>query len=155
MGTASCFDPRNQRSRIFNVDCSHTEPRREGHQRQVRGPGMAVTDPPWRAKQKGWKRRFGDGLFGLLNRLFHGPPWLTFLIMGMAAGGLALCSFNLLFLFQANYNLLFTYGAMAAFDGGLLQFLELAAWGYVALACYVVVEGCLEGLLGRVRRARL
>jgi hypothetical protein len=94
-------------------------------------------------------------LFKLLDRLFHGPPWLTFLTMGMAAGGLALCSFNLLFLFQSNYNLLFTYGAMAAFDGGLLQFLELAAWGYVALACYIVVEGCLEGLLARVRRARL
>ena len=61
------------------------------------------------------------GLFALLNRLFHGPAWLTFLVMGMAAGGLALSSFNLLFLFQANYHLLFTYGAMAAFDGGLLQ----------------------------------
>jgi hypothetical protein len=94
------------------------------------------------------------GLFALLNRLFHGPAWLTFLVMGMAAGGLALCSFNLLFLFQANYNLLFTYGAMAAFDGGLLQFIELTAWGYLALACYVVVEGCLEGLLTRIRRAR-
>ncbi len=93
-------------------------------------------------------------LFRLLHRIFHGPSWLTFLVMGMAGGGLALCSFNLLFLFQANYNLLFTYGAMAAFDGGLLQFVELAAWGYVALACYIVVEGCLEGLLIRVRRAR-
>ena len=93
------------------------------------------------------------GLFALLNRLFHGPAWLTFLVMGMAAGGLALCSFNLLFLFQANYNLLFSYGAMAAFDGGLLQFVELT--GYLALACYVVVEGCLEGLLTRIRRSRL
>ena len=95
------------------------------------------------------------GVFALLNRLFHGPAWLTFLVMGMAAGGLALSSFNLLFLFQANYHLLFTYGAMAAFDGGLLQFIELAVWGYLALACYVVVEGCLEGLLSRIRRARL
>ena len=96
------------------------------------------------------------GLFALLNRLFHhGPAWLTFLVMGMAAAGLTLCSFNLLFLFQANYHLLFTYGAMAAFDGGLLQFIELTAWGYLALACYVVVEGCLDGLLTRVRRARL
>jgi hypothetical protein len=93
-------------------------------------------------------------LFALLNRLFHGSAWLTFLVMGMAAAGLALCSFNLLFLFQANYHLLFTYGAMAAFDGGLLQFIELAAWGYLALACYVVVEGCLEGLLTRARRER-
>ena len=90
----------------------------------------------------------------LLNRLFHGPAWLTFLVMGMAAGGLALCSFNLLFTFQANYNLLFKYGAMAAFDGGLLQFIELAAWGYLALACYAVVEGCLEGLFTRTHRAR-
>jgi hypothetical protein len=90
----------------------------------------------------------------LLNHLFHGPAWLTFLVMGIAAGGLALCSFNLLFLFQANFNLLWRYGAMAAFDGGVLQLVELAAWGYLALACYVVVEGCLDGLLTRIRRSR-
>ena len=66
-----------------------------------------------------------------------------------------LCSFGRPFLFQANYHLLFTYGAMAAFDGGLLQFIELTAWGDLAIACYVVAEGCLEGLLTRIRRARL
>jgi hypothetical protein len=93
-------------------------------------------------------------LLKVLNRLFHGPAWLAFLAMGIGAGGLALCSFNLLFLFQANFKLLWTYGAMAAFDGGALQLVELAAWGYVALACYVVVEGCLEGLLSRIRRER-
>jgi hypothetical protein len=43
------------------------------------------------------------GLLALLNRLFHGPPWLTFLAMGVAGGGLALCSFNLLFLSHANF----------------------------------------------------
>src|SRR5580658_10978309 len=93
-------------------------------------------------------------LLRLLNWLFHRPPWLTFLSMGLAAGGFALCSFNLLYLFQANFNLIVTYGAMAAFDGGILQFIELAAWGYLALACYVVVEGCLEGLLQRIHKAR-
>ena len=93
-------------------------------------------------------------LLKLLNRLFHGPPWLTFVVMGIAAGGLALCSFNLLFLFQANFNLLWRYGAMAAFDGGILQFAELAAWGYLAIACYVVFEGCLDGLLTRIRHSR-
>jgi hypothetical protein len=93
-------------------------------------------------------------LINLLHRLFHGPPWLTFLVMGLAAGGLALCSFNLLFLFQANLGLLWTYGAMAAFDGGVLQLVELAGWGYLALAFYVVFEGCLDGLLGRVHRRR-
>ena len=90
-------------------------------------------------------------LLRLLNWLFHRPPWLAFLLMGIAAGGFALCSFNLLYLFQANFNLIATYGAMAAFDGGILQLIELTAWGYLALACYVVVEGCLEGLLIRTR----
>jgi hypothetical protein len=93
-------------------------------------------------------------LLKLLSRLFHGPAWLTFLFMGIAAGGFALCSFNLLFLFQANINLIGTYGAMAAFDGGILQFIALTAWGYLALACYVVFEGCLDGVLLRIHRAR-
>lgn len=94
------------------------------------------------------------GLLRLLNRLFHGPAWLTFLVMGIAAGGLALCSLNLLSLFQANFDLLRTYGAMAAFDGGLIQLAELIFWGYLALACYVVFKGCLDGLLTRIHRAR-
>ncbi len=38
-------------------------------------------------------------LLKLLNLLFHGPAWLTFLIMGLAAGGVTLCSINLLSLF--------------------------------------------------------
>jgi hypothetical protein len=94
------------------------------------------------------------GFLKLLNRLFHGPAWLAFLVMGLAAGGFALCSLNLLSLFQANLNLIATYGAMAAFDGGLVQFLELTAWGYLALAFYVVFKGCLDGLLHRIHRAR-
>jgi hypothetical protein len=94
------------------------------------------------------------GFLKLLNRLFHGPAWLAFLVMGLAAGGFALCSLNLLSLFQANLNLIATYGAMAAFDGGLVQFLELTGWGYLALAFYVVFKGCLDGLLHRIHRAR-
>ena len=94
------------------------------------------------------------GLLQLLNRLFHGPAWLMFLVMGLAAGALALCTVNLLTLFQANFNLLLAYGAMAAFDGGVLQFVELTLWGYLALACYVVFKGCLDGLLARIHKAR-
>ena len=93
-------------------------------------------------------------LLRLLNRLFHGPAWLTFLTMGLAVGGFAFCSLNLFDLFRANIRLILNYGAMAAFDGGLIQLLQLAGWGYLALACYVVVEGCLDGLLQRVRKAR-
>ena len=43
---------------------------------------------------------------------------------------------------------------MAAFDGGLVQFLELTAWGYLALAFYVVFKGCLDGLLHRTIGAK-
>jgi len=93
-------------------------------------------------------------LLRLLNRLFHAPAWLAFLAMGVAAGGFALCSLNLLYLFKANIGLIATYGAMAAFDGGLTQFVELVGWGYLALGCYVVFKGCLEGLLQRIHRSR-
>ncbi|MBV8106703.1 MAG: hypothetical protein JO223_19140 [Hyphomicrobiales bacterium] len=93
-------------------------------------------------------------LLKLLNRLFHGPGWLTFVVMGIAAGGVTLCSLNLLSLFQANFNLLATYGAMAAFDGGILQLVELILWGYLALAFYVVFKGCLDVLLVRIHKAR-
>ena len=77
------------------------------------------------------------------------PSWLKFLAMGAAASGLALCSFNLLFLFQANLSLIATYGAM---DGGILQFLQLTVWGYMALVFYVLFEVCLHGLIDRIRR---
>jgi hypothetical protein len=88
-------------------------------------------------------------LFNLLNRLFRGSSWLKLLAMGVAASGLALCSFNLLFLFQANLSLIATYGAM---DGGILQFLQLTVWGYMALVFYVLFEVCLHGLIDRIRR---
>lgn len=89
----------------------------------------------------------------LLHRLFHGPAWLAFLVMGLAAGAFALCSYNLFDLFRANFQLIANYGAMAIFDGGLLQFLELTFWGYLGLACYVVFKGCVDGLLTRIHRS--
>jgi hypothetical protein len=89
----------------------------------------------------------------LLCRLFHGPAWLTFLAMGLASGAIALCTYNLVELFRANFRLLATYGLMAAFDGGLLQLVELAFWGYLALAFYVIFKGCLDGLLTRIQRS--
>ena len=58
----------------------------------------------WSKTRKG----VSDSAPELLNRLFRAPPRLTFLAMGVAAGGLALCSINLLALFQANFRLLLT-----------------------------------------------
>jgi hypothetical protein len=99
------------------------------------------------------RRRRGDRATKLLYRLFHGPAWLTFPEMGLAAGAVALCSFNLFELFRANFRLLTTYGLMAASDGGALQLVELAFWGYLGLACYVIFKDCLDGLLTRFHRS--
>jgi hypothetical protein len=94
------------------------------------------------------------GLLRLLNRLFHGPAWLTFICMGLATGAFGLCSFNLFELFHANLRLVETYGLMGLADGGALQLVELTFWGYLGLACYVVFKGCLDGLLIRIHKAR-
>src|SRR5271166_4688623 len=113
------------------------------HQWRVRGLAQqrvtdrfseTVTRPTSRAKRSRGDRHRPMALLKVLNRLFHAPAWLTFLVMGLAAGCLALCSFNLLSLFQANFNLIATYGAMAA--------------------CDVVFKGCLDGLLQRIHKAR-
>jgi len=86
----------------------------------------------------------------ILSFVFYGPAWLTFLAMGAAAGGFAVCTYDLLHVFSANYALISTYGLMAFVDGGLLQFLQLLFWGYAGIACYVVFKGCLDGLTHRV-----
>jgi hypothetical protein len=85
-----------------------------------------------------------------LSYLFYGPAWLTFLAMGAATGGVALCTYDLFSIFRANFTLLTTYGAMAVFDGGLLQLVEIILWGYLGVACYLVFKGCMDGLLARV-----
>ena len=89
-------------------------------------------------------------LICLLSFLFHGPAVLSFLVMGAAAGGFAVCTYGLFETFSANYKLVASQGLMAVFDGGLLQFLQLAVWGYAGVACYLVFKGCLYGLLERV-----
>ena len=85
-----------------------------------------------------------------LSYLFHGPAWLTFLVMGAAAGGFAVCTFDLFEFFSANFKLVTAYGWMAIVDGGLLQLVELILWGYLGVGCYLIFKGCLDGLLERV-----
>jgi hypothetical protein len=50
-------------------------------------------------------------------------------------------------------NLIATYGAMGAFDSGIPQLIELTAWGYLALACYVAFKG-VDGALRRIHSER-
>jgi len=54
--------------------------------------------------------------------------------------------------FHANFSLIAAYGAMAVFDGGILQFVQLTAWGYPALVFYLLVEVCRHGLIHQIRR---
>ena len=82
--------------------------------------------------------------------MFYGPARLTFLFMGAVAGGFAVCTYDLFEIFSANYKLIATYGLMAIWDGGLLQFVELLFWGYAGIACCIVFKGCLDGLTHRV-----
>ena len=91
----------------------------------------------------------GQVLRRAFNAIFNGPPWLTFLAMGGFLGLFALSSANLLSLFMANFELLSHFGAMAVWDGGLRQLVELVFWGYLSLAWYVMFKGCLDGLLRR------
>jgi hypothetical protein len=88
----------------------------------------------------------------LLFRLFNGPIWRTFLLMGVFAGLSAYTSYNLLMLFIANFSFVSSYGIMALKEGGLLQLLQLVCYGYLSIASYVLFKGCLYGILGRVAR---
>jgi hypothetical protein len=87
-----------------------------------------------------------------LFRLFNGPIWRTFLLMGLFGGLSAYTSYNLLMLFIANFGFISNYGVMALKEGGLLQFLQLILYGYLGIAFYVLFKGCLYGILGRVSK---
>ena len=84
----------------------------------------------------------------LLDRIFNGPSWRTFILMGAFGGLFAVTSYNLLMLFTANFHLIATYGLMSALDGAALQLVELIVLGYLSLAFYILFKGCLYGLLG-------
>jgi hypothetical protein len=85
-----------------------------------------------------------------LFRSFDGAIWRTFLLMGLFGGLSAYMSYNLLMLFIANFSFISNYGVMALKEGGLLQFLQLVVYGYLSIAFYILLKGCLYGVLGRV-----
>ena len=85
-----------------------------------------------------------------LFRLFKGPIWRTFLLMGLFGGLSAYSSYNLLMLFIANFGFISQYGYMALKEGGLLQLVELVIYGYLSIVFYILFKGCLYGILGRL-----
>ena len=87
-----------------------------------------------------------------LTDMFNGPIWRAFLLMGVFGGLSAIASYNLALLFVANFGFVSRYGIMALKDGGLLQFVELVACGYLSIGFYILFKGCLYGVLGHFLR---
>ena len=87
-----------------------------------------------------------------LSRMFNGPIWRAFLLMGLFGGLSAVTSYNLVLLFIANLGFISQYGVMALREGGLLQLIELIAYGYLSIAFYILFKGCLYGVLGHFQK---
>ncbi len=79
---------------------------------------------------------------------FH---WLTTLaLMGLFALGFGLATLNLFMMLSANFNLIAVHGAMALFDGALLQLIELFVYGYLAVIFYVLLKSCEQVLVEHI-----
>ncbi len=88
----------------------------------------------------------GDALRRILT--FH---WLsTLLLMALFALVFGLSTLNLFVLLEANFTLIARNGVMALLDGGLRQLGELAGYGLVALATYVLLKACEKVLVERI-----
>jgi hypothetical protein len=70
--------------------------------------------------------------------------------MGVFAVIFGLCSLNVIVMLNANFALIATHGAMALFDGALVQLLELLIFGYLAVVFYVLFKACESVLVGRI-----
>jgi hypothetical protein len=107
-----------------------------------------------RSLSTGYRRGLGNSgrpsLPKLLKRFFHGPAGLT-----LSPDGGRGRRFRALLL-QPILSVPASSGQSqidhdlwrdGRLDGGILQPFALTAWGYLALAFYVVFKGCLDGLL--------
>jgi len=67
---------------------------------------------------------------------------VCFLVMGLSFFGFGIGTLNLVHTFQANAQLLLTYGTQALWDGGLMQLVEILVTGYASLIAYIVFKAC-------------
>jgi hypothetical protein len=78
----------------------------------------------------------------LLQRHVLPRAWLSFLVLGLAFFVFGVCTLNLGMLLLGNLRLLGEHGWQAAMEGGLRQFVELVATGYLGIGAYVVLKAC-------------
>ncbi len=67
---------------------------------------------------------------------------LCFVVMGLSFFGFGVGTLNLIYVFQANANLLLAHGWQALRDGGFIQLLEILMTGYASLLAYIVFKAC-------------
>ena len=75
--------------------------------------------------------------------------WLCFAVMGISFIAFGAGTLNLIYVAQANANLLLEHGWQAMVDGGLLQLAEILLTGYASLAAYIVFKACEHSLAHR------
>ncbi len=76
------------------------------------------------------------------HRLMPKHPLAVFFLMMLTSLIFGLSSYNLFFLVQANFSLVFNNGVMALIDGALLQLLTLMFYGIISLSAYLVFKVC-------------
>ncbi len=76
---------------------------------------------------------------------------------------LAMCVFGILFAWNSvnlvqmamgNIRFLNTHGSLAIREGGLIQLMEITAYGFISLAAYLGFKTCEVELVSRWRSAR-
>ena len=76
--------------------------------------------------------------------------WLcSYVLMGLSFVLFGVTSLNLVQVFTANISFLSSYGLDAVRDGGLMQFVELLASTYLAVAFYLLLKTCEHALVER------
>ncbi|MCB1502087.1 MAG: hypothetical protein KDK07_20260 [Bauldia sp.] len=76
---------------------------------------------------------------------------IVFLAMGIFGGAFAWVSYNLVFLFMANFRFLSEHGVLALKYGGLRQVIELVGLGYLSIALFLWFKLCENELVARLR----
>lgn len=84
----------------------------------------------------------GNPVKAWFQRVILRRIWLCFLVMGLSFFAFGVGTLNLIYVFQANAQLLLTHGREALWDGGLLQLLEILVTGYSSLLAYIVFKAC-------------
>jgi hypothetical protein len=80
---------------------------------------------------------------------------VLFLLMATFGALFAWNSFNLVHLAMENYRFLSAFGLDAVREGGLLQLVEIIAYGLLSLAFYLGFKACEVELVARWRNWRV